>query len=48
VDLAVQLIEKKSRTLDLKKFEDHYGAALKQLDREKLKGHNIIAHRRSA
>jgi DNA end-binding protein Ku len=44
VDLAVQLIEKKSSACDPKKFQDHYGTALKQLVQEKLKGHKIIAH----
>jgi DNA end-binding protein Ku len=44
VDLAVQLIEKKSSAFDPKKFQDHYGTALKQLVQEKLKGHKIIAH----
>ena len=43
-DLALQLIEKKSSAFDPKKFEDHYGTALKQLVQEKLKGHKIIAH----
>jgi DNA end-binding protein Ku len=31
VDLAVQLIEKKSGSFDATKFEDHYGTALKEL-----------------
>jgi DNA end-binding protein Ku len=44
VDLAMQLIEKKTDAFDPKKFEDHYGTALKQLVQEKLKGHKIIAH----
>lgn len=44
VDLAVQLIEKKTSEFDPKKFEDHYGTALKQLVEEKRKGHKIVAH----
>jgi DNA end-binding protein Ku len=44
VDLAVQLIEKKSSTFDPKKFEDHYATALRELVEEKRKGHKIIAH----
>jgi hypothetical protein len=43
IDLAVQLIEKKSSAFDPKKFQDHYGTALKQLVHEKLKGHKIVA-----
>jgi DNA end-binding protein Ku len=38
-----QLIEKKSGTFDPKKFEDHYGTALKELVQEKLKGHRVVA-----
>jgi DNA end-binding protein Ku len=43
VDLAVQLIEKKSGAFDPSKFEDHYGTALKELVQEKVKGHTIVA-----
>jgi len=43
IDLAVQLIDKKSGAFDAKKFEDHYGTALKELVQEKMKGHTVIA-----
>ena len=43
VDLAVQLIEKKSATFDATTFEDHYGTALRELMQEKLKGHTVVA-----
>ena len=43
VDLAVQLIEKKSGPFDATKFEDHYGTAVKELVQEKLKGHKVVA-----
>jgi len=43
VDLAVQLIEKKSGAFDATKFEDHYGTALKELVQEKLKGRTVVA-----
>jgi DNA end-binding protein Ku len=43
VDLAVQLIEKKSAAFDPTTFEDHYGAALKELVQEKMKGHTVVA-----
>jgi non-homologous end joining protein Ku len=43
VDLAVQLIAKKSGGFDPTKFEDHYGTALKELVEEKVKGHTIVA-----
>lgn len=43
VDLAVQLIEKKSGVFTPENFENHYGNALKQLVQDKLKGHRIIA-----
>ena len=43
VDLAVQLIEKKSEIFRPEKFQDHYGTALKELVTEKLKGHKIVA-----
>ena len=43
VDLAVQLIEKKSGPFDATRFEDHYGTALKELVQEKMKGHKVVA-----
>jgi DNA end-binding protein Ku len=43
IDLAVQLVDKKSGAFDAKKFEDHYGSALKELVREKMKGHTVVA-----
>jgi DNA end-binding protein Ku len=43
VDLAVQLVEKKSGAFDPTKFEDHYGTALKELAEEKTKGHTVVA-----
>jgi len=44
VDLAVQLIGKKSATFAPKKFEDHYQSALRELIQDKLKGRKIVAH----
>ncbi|WP_072392562.1 Ku protein [Hyphomicrobium sp. CS1GBMeth3] len=44
VDLAVQLIEKKSGPFKPDKFEDHYASALKALIQDKLKGRKIVAH----
>ncbi|MCC7252442.1 Ku protein [Hyphomicrobium sp.] len=44
VDLAVQLIEKKSSAFKPEKFEDHYASALKALIQDKLKGRKIVAH----
>lgn len=43
VDLAVQLITKKSSAFDASKYEDHYQTALKQLVQDKVKGRKIIA-----
>lgn len=43
VDLAVQLITKKSSGFDAAKYEDHYQTALKQLVQDKVKGRKIIA-----
>lgn len=43
VDLAVQLIGKKSAPFAPDKYEDHYQTALKELVHNKLKGHKIIA-----
>jgi DNA end-binding protein Ku len=45
VDLAVQLIEKKSAAFDPKKSEDHCGTALKELAQEKMKGIRLSASR---
>lgn len=44
VDLAVQLIEKKTAAFKPEKFEDHYQTALKALVQDKLKGRKIVAH----
>lgn len=43
VDLAVQLITKKSSAFAPEKYEDHYQTALKQLVQDKVKGRKIIA-----
>ena len=43
VDLAVQLITKKSSKFAPEKFEDHYQTALHELVQAKLKGRKIIA-----
>src|SRR5262249_4734314 len=43
IDLAVQLLDKKSGPFDAKGFEDHYGTALKELVDEKRRGHTIVA-----
>jgi DNA end-binding protein Ku len=44
VDLAAELIGRKSSTFDASKFEDHYATALKALIKDKLKGNRIVAH----
>ena len=44
VDLAVQLIGKKSAPFKPERYKDHYQVALKELVQNKLKGHKIIAH----
>lgn len=44
VDLATELIGRKSSAFDASKFEDHYGTALKALIKDKLKGRRIVAH----
>ncbi|HEX2841202.1 Ku protein [Hyphomicrobium sp.] len=44
VDLAVQLIGKKTAAFKPDKFEDHYQTALKVLVQDKLKGRKIVAH----
>lgn len=43
VDLAVQLIEKKSERFDASKYQDHYATALRELVQDKLKGRKIVA-----
>jgi DNA end-binding protein Ku len=43
VDLAVELIGKRSSSFDAKQFEDHYMVALKELVQDKLKGRKIVA-----
>jgi DNA end-binding protein Ku len=43
VDLAVQLIEKKSEPFDANKYQDHYATALRELVQDKLKGRKIVA-----
>ena len=42
VELAVQLMEKKTAPFDASRFEDHYQTALKALVQEKLKGNRIV------
>jgi DNA end-binding protein Ku len=48
IDLATQLIEKKSGPFNPDKFQDHYATALRELVQEKLKGHKIIAPQEDA
>ena len=43
VELATQLIQKKSGAFNPKRFEDHYASALRELVQDKLKGRKIIA-----
>lgn len=43
VDLAVELIERKSGDFKPEQFENHYHTALKELVDEKLKGHKVRA-----
>ena len=43
IELATQLIEKKSGPFNPERFQDHYATALRELVQEKLKGHKIIA-----
>ena len=45
VDLAVELIERKSGEFKPEEFENHYHTALKELVDEKLKGHKVRAPR---
>jgi DNA end-binding protein Ku len=43
VDLAVQLIEQKTRPFEPAAFHDRYQDALKALVQEKMKGHKVVA-----
>jgi DNA end-binding protein Ku len=43
IELAVQLIEKKSGPFRPEAFQDHYASALRELIQEKLKGRPIVA-----
>jgi DNA end-binding protein Ku len=43
VDLAVQLIEKKSEPFEATRYKDHYATALRELVQDKLKGRRIVA-----
>ena len=43
IELAVQLITKKAEPFEPDKYKDHYQSALKQLIRDKVKGHKIVA-----
>jgi DNA end-binding protein Ku len=43
VDLAVELIERKSGKFDPEDFHNHYGEALRELVDKKMKGHKIRA-----
>jgi DNA end-binding protein Ku len=43
VDLAVELIERKSGKFTPEQFENHYATALRELVQKKLKGHKIRA-----
>lgn len=44
VDLAVQLIGKKSAPFKPEQYKDHYQVALRDLVQDKLKGRKIVAH----
>ena len=48
VDLAVELIERKSGSFKPDEFENHYHTALKDLVDEKLKGHKVRAPKEEA
>ena len=48
VDLAVELIERKSGSFKPDEFENHYHTALKELVDEKLKGHKVRAPKEEA
>ena len=43
VDLAVELIERKSGKFDPDQFQNHYAAALRELVNKKMKGQKIVA-----
>jgi len=44
LELAVELIGRKTAAFDASKFQDHYATALKALIQDKLKGRRIVAH----
>ncbi len=44
VDLAAELIGRKTSAFDAAKYEDHYATALKALIKDKLKGRRIVAY----
>lgn len=48
IDLAVQLIEQKTRPFDPTAYKDHYQNALKELVQEKMRGRKIVAHEDAA
>ena len=48
VDLAVELIERKSGSFKPSEFENHYHTALRELVDEKLKGHKVRAPKEEA
>ncbi len=48
IDLATQLISKKTAEFTPGKYEDHYQTALKALVKDKLKGHKIVAPQEDA
>jgi DNA end-binding protein Ku len=48
VDLAVELIERKSGAFKPEQFENHYHTALRELVDEKLKGHKVRAPKEAA
>lgn len=48
VDLAIELIERKSGRFDPEEFENHYHTALRALVDEKMKGHKIVAKHEDA
>jgi DNA end-binding protein Ku len=48
VDLAVELIQRKSGEFKPEQFENHYHTALRELVDEKLKGHKVRAPKEAA
>ncbi len=48
IDLAVQLIEQKTKPFDPTAYKDHYQNALKDLVQEKMRGRKIVAHEDAA